>query len=92
MKKYTKDECLRLLREKQEEIIASGEKRYPSKKDFSDTEVNAIKSFLGPWPRALEAAGVKEADPMRLEKKKLKRIEQKRKQTQRKIENQHSGE
>ena len=38
--------------------------RYPQRSDFSEDEVVAIKAFLGPWPRALEAAGVK---PPRME-------------------------
>lgn len=32
----------------------------PRKSDFQDIEVIRIKSSLGPWPRALEAAGLKE--------------------------------
>lgn len=34
--------------------------RAPTKADFSDADRARIKSFLGPWPRALEAAGLKE--------------------------------
>ena len=48
-------DCLRLLQQKYEEVG-----RYPKRSDFSEKEVVAIKAFLGPWPRALEAAGVKE--------------------------------
>lgn len=33
--------------------------RLPVKGDFQDTEVSFIKSVLGPWPRALERAGLK---------------------------------
>lgn len=33
--------------------------RAPKKTDFDDAARAQIKSFLGPWPRALEAAGLK---------------------------------
>ncbi len=35
--------------------------RLPRKNDFDDATCSRIKAFLGPWPRALEAAGIKEA-------------------------------
>lgn len=56
-KKYTKDDCVMLLRSKQESLAANGEERLPQRSDFAEDEVVAIKAFLGPWPRALEAAG-----------------------------------
>ncbi len=34
--------------------------RYPKKSDFSDSDVVHIKAYFGPWPHALEAAGLKE--------------------------------
>lgn len=34
--------------------------RPPVKSDFDDATRARIKAFLGPWPRALEAAGLKE--------------------------------
>ena len=34
--------------------------RIPKKGDFSQQEVIFIKAHLGPWPRALVAAGLKE--------------------------------
>lgn len=34
--------------------------RPPHKADFDDATRARIKTFLGPWPRALEAAGLKE--------------------------------
>lgn len=34
--------------------------RLPKKADFDEVTRSRIKSFLGPWPRALEAAGLKE--------------------------------
>lgn len=58
-KKLTKTDCLGLLRDKYDLLRKSGEDRYPRRSDFSDREVVAIKAFLGPWPRALEAAGIK---------------------------------
>lgn len=33
--------------------------RLPKKADFDDATTSRIKAFLGPWPRALEAAGLK---------------------------------
>lgn len=43
------------LRQKSEEIG-----RLPKKTDFDVVTMSRIKAFLGPWPRALEAAGLKE--------------------------------
>ena len=34
--------------------------RVPLKNDFDEPERSQIKAFLGPWPRALEAAGLKQ--------------------------------
>lgn len=34
--------------------------RLPKKDDFDDSTRSRIKAFLGPWPRALETAGLKE--------------------------------
>lgn len=34
--------------------------RIPKKDDFDDVTRSRIKAFLGPWPRALETAGLKE--------------------------------
>ncbi len=56
---FSADRCVAMLREKQEEILAGGGDRYPRRSDFSDEQTAAIKAFLGPWPRALEAAGLK---------------------------------
>ena len=33
--------------------------RLPKKEDFDVVTLSRIKAFLGPWPRALEAAGLK---------------------------------
>ena len=35
--------------------------RLPQKSDFDPVTLSRIKAFLGPWPRALEAAGLKQA-------------------------------
>ena len=45
-----------LLRKKCEELG-----RLPKKEDFDEITRSRIKTILGPWPRALEAAGLKEA-------------------------------
>lgn len=83
---YTKDDCLRLLREKSCALSAAGEDRLPRRADFSDAEVCAIKAFLGPWPRALEAAALKPPRPDdRLTLNREKRIRAKRRRTAAKI-------
>ncbi len=39
--------------------------RLPVKSDFDAVTLSRIKAFLGPWPRALEKAGLKEISPER---------------------------
>lgn len=79
MAKYTKESVLVLLRNKYETLCATGEKRYPRRSDFSDEEVCAIKAYLGPWPRALESAGIKQQrNDDRLARNREKRIRAKR--------------
>ena len=85
MAAITKTYCICLLKDKQSELDSAGESRYPRRGDFTPEEAAAIKAVFGPWPRALEAAGLKAEDPGRKEKKKQKRIAQKRKRTERKI-------
>ena len=34
--------------------------RLPKKDDFCELDMTRIKAYLGPWPRALEKAGLKE--------------------------------
>ena len=34
--------------------------KLPTKKDFDSATCAQIKAYLGPWPRALESAGLKE--------------------------------
>lgn len=47
--------------------------RLPKKDDFDVVTLSRIKAFLGPWPRALEVAGLKEAKAMPEKKKKKKK-------------------
>ncbi|MDD6276789.1 MAG: hypothetical protein PUB20_08230 [Clostridia bacterium] len=54
--KTTREEYLEMLRN-----VAEREKRLPKKSDFSVDDVNRIKGFFGPWPWALEEAGLKES-------------------------------
>ena len=56
------------LREKNKELG-----RLPKKDDFDVVTLSRIKAFLGPWPRALEAAGLKEPKIMPEKKKKKKK-------------------
>ena len=55
---------------------AEKEGRLPKKSDFSEADVNRIKGLFGPWPWALEAAGLKES-------KKEERTEKNRQKHQR---------
>ncbi len=61
-----------LLRQKAEELG-----RLPKKDDFDEPTRSRIKAFLGPWPRALEAAGLKEARELPKKSKKKKRAAKK---------------
>ena len=77
--KLTREDCLSLLTAKQQELNDSGHPRFPQRSDFTDYEVMSIKAFLGPWPRALEAAGVKEPrGDDRLQKNREKRARAKK--------------
>lgn len=81
--KYTKELSMKLLVDKQKTLTESGITRYPQRSDFADEEVCAIKAFLGPWPRALEAAGLKPPrSDDRPERNKEKRIKAKRRRTE----------
>ena len=53
-------QAVAILREKYEELG-----RLPTKNDFEDGDgkVGFIKGVLGPWPRALEKAGLKTPAP-----------------------------
>ncbi len=59
------------LREKNNELG-----RLPKKDDFDAVTLSRIKAFLGPWPRALEAAGLKEPKEIPQKKKKKKKKQQ----------------
>ncbi len=50
-----RDWAVACLREKQEQLG-----RLPKKDDFDQPTRSRIKAYLGPWPRALEAAGLKQ--------------------------------
>ncbi len=80
---FTRDGCILLLRAKAASLTAAGESRYPKRSDFTDREVVAIKAHLGPWPRALEAAGLKPPrEDDRLQKNREKRIRAKRRRNE----------
>ena len=63
-----------LLRQKHKELG-----RLPRKDDFDEPTRSRIKAFLGPWPRALEAAGLKEPRPIAPKSAKRKKSETKSK-------------
>lgn len=77
----SKEYAIFLLKEKQKQTG-----RNPVRNDFTDTEVMTIKSYLGPWPRALEAAGLKEPKPVdRLTVNRMKRLKKKEEQRNRSL-------
>lgn len=91
--KLTKEDCIKLLQTKYEDLKASGEDRYPKRSDFKEEEVAMIKAFLGPFPRALEAADVKPTRDDGFKEKKIeKRIRAKRRKTAYKIAKLKSGQ
>ena len=51
--------------------------RLPKKDDFDEITRSRLKAFLGPWPRALEAAGLKEVKDMPKKSKKRKKATKK---------------
>lgn len=73
--KYDKASSIALLLGKQKELLNAGIARYPRRSDFTEEEVVAVKAFLGPWPRALEEAGLKPPrNDGRLQRNREKRI------------------
>lgn len=54
MSEYKKQWAIEQLKNKFDELG-----RLPKKDDFDDVTKSRIKAFLGPWPRALESAGLK---------------------------------
>lgn len=76
----SKEEYIVLLRR-----VCEKEKRFPKKSDFSEQDVARIKALFGPWPRALEAAGLIESkEEERAEKRRLRK--ERKKQTNSKKE------
>ena len=75
-KKYNREDCILLLQNKYRKLQGEGLSRYPQRSDFEDREVVAIKAFLGPWPRALEAAEIK--PPRETEQEHAQRVKEKR--------------
>lgn len=63
-----KEWAITLLTQKASEVS-----RLPKKEDFDEATRSRIKAFLGPWPRALEAAGLKEAKAVKSAAKQVKR-------------------
>lgn len=77
--KLNRDNCIALLQDKYALLQKQGINRYPKRSDFSERQVVAVKAFLGPWPRALETAGIKPPrDDDRIMRNKEKRIRAKR--------------
>lgn len=71
---FTREYCIDLLQRRYKETGI-----YPRKADFSVAEMSSIKSYFGPWPRALEAAGIKEPkENTKADRRRQKRIETKR--------------
>lgn len=72
-----KDFYISMLRD-----IAGKEGRLPKKSDFSEYDVMRIKGFFGPWPWALEAAGLKEPKHLqKVQKNREKRLDKKDKRS-----------
>ena len=71
----TKEEYLALLQQ-----IAAETGRLPKKSDVSPEDVNRIKGMFGPWPWALEAAGLK---PSKQEQRHEKNMEKRQRARQR---------
>lgn len=75
-------QCIQLLQER-----ARALSRVPKKGDFSEETMCQIKNLLGPWPRALEAAGLKESTQAEREQRiREKRIRTKRRRANKKQE------
>lgn len=83
--KITREDCILLIQQKTSELG-----RFPKKSDFDNETVSMIKSYFGPWPRALEAAGVKEPNLQKIEQKREKR--RRAKANQIKYRKEHSKE
>lgn len=66
--KLTREDCIIIIRQKNDLLG-----RIPKKSDFNNEVASMIKSYFGPWPRALESAGVKAPNLDRIAKKREKR-------------------
>ena len=73
-----KNYALNILRQKYADLG-----RLPKRSDFDGDTVCFIKQKLGPWPRALEAAGLKE--PPRMSAKERSRVKRERSRKRRKL-------
>lgn len=60
-----KKQAAELLKAKAQELG-----RTPKKDDFDGVTLSRIKAYLGPWPRALEYANLKEAKNTRTKRDK----------------------
>lgn len=86
MQKDGKARAAALLRQKQDALLSAGETRLPQRSDFTPEEIVCIKAHLGPFPRALEAAGLKPPrDDGFARRRQEKRIASKRRKTAAKI-------
>ncbi|MCQ2479168.1 MAG: hypothetical protein MJ120_00910 [Clostridia bacterium] len=84
----TKEYYIELLKQ-----TAERENRLPRKADFSQDDVNRIKGFFGPWPWALEAAGLKESkQEERIAKNRERRLRAKERKKQFKSEQNKEAE
>ena len=54
------------------QLAAASLNRLPKKEDFDEVTRSRIKAYLGPWPRALEAAGLKAPRPPKAKKRRPK--------------------
>ena len=62
--------------------IADKEGRLPKKSDFSEYDVMRIKGLFGPWPWAIEAAGLQEPKHLqKAQKNREKRLSKKEKRS-----------
>ena len=66
--RLTREDYIRMLQKKADDLG-----RFPKKADFDEQTVSMIKSLFGPWPRALETAGIKQPNYERLRKRREKR-------------------
>lgn len=80
-------QALALLTEK-----AAVLQRLPKRSDFTDGQACLIKQKLGPWPRALEAAGLKEPPLVSAKEKSRLKREKSRRVRKQQLKNQQQGE